>query len=159
MDIEAVERIISAVGYAPPDFDRNALCHDLDWSHTWYETAKKHGSDGRRRNKRPQNPEPEWAAKAAAQLAAELSLSERSPLDWLVGKHLPELFEKYFGVEAGLGRNPETKKLNSPYLRFASSSLNELSIKKKNGEPYSMETIARAVTFVRASQPRRLVGK
>jgi hypothetical protein len=78
----------------------------------------------------------------------------RSPLDLLVAVLLPTVFERHFGSAAGRSRNPLSKKAGGPYIRFALATLRELGI-TKNGKPYAPDTIARALSGVRAGRVRR----
>src|SRR5262249_49172793 len=82
----------------------------------------------------------------------------RSTKEWLAGKKLPEIFERHFLKRAGISRDSDAKggprKADGPYIRFAVAALQELKI-TNGGVPYSGETIARALTDVRAGRVRR----
>jgi hypothetical protein len=78
--------------------------------------------------------------------------AQRSPFEWLVGEHLPELFNRHFARRARLSRNQGRP--DGPYIRFAERVLLELEIKHQ-GRPYTREAIARALTATRKGLIRR----
>jgi hypothetical protein len=162
MDLASVDRILAAVGgeHITPSLDRSALLHDLDWSGTWYEQAKTHSSDGRRKkpDQQAQGFDDQWT-RASASLIKELSLNEHSALNWLVGERLTKVFATHFERPAALSRDPNTGEPRGPYIRFAAAVLGELNIKKTNGDPYSLETIARAMKDLKTGRARKRGGK
>jgi hypothetical protein len=89
-----------------------------------------------------------------AEIASELSLDQHGALAALVGKWLPEVFEKNFKAKAGRGRNKDGTP-NGPYIRFAHAALDELQIKRPNGQRDSDETIVRAMTELKSGRARR----
>ena len=72
-----------------------------------------------------------------------------SAFEWLAGVKLPEIFERHFGIKAKVDRDPDRgsphRPPEGPYIDFAEQCLIVLDI-TKNGEPYSRESIARALT-------------
>jgi len=78
----------------------------------------------------------------------------RSPLEFFVANVLPSVFERHFKRAARFSRAPDSKEIGGPYIRFAVATLKELGI-TKNDKPYSPETIARALSGVRAGRVRR----
>jgi len=102
--------------------------------------------------RKPPEPQPEWAADTVAEIADYLAVNNHSALTVLLGKLLPEVFEKHFRARAGLSRASQGA-LGGPYVRFARATLKELQISCKD------ETIARALTDVRADRVRRTLGK
>jgi hypothetical protein len=88
------------------------------------------------------------------QLVDELGFARRGAFEWLVGERLPKTFEKHFGKQAGFSRNPRTKTVGGPYIRFVQSALKNLSI-SNGGKPYSAESIARAYTHAKAGRTRK----
>jgi hypothetical protein len=83
------------------------------------------------------------------------ALRTRSPFDWLVGEYLPQTFKKFFGEEPTLNRRSSDGKLHSKYLRFAEQVLIEFGITKNNGQPYELESIAKAFSLARGGRTRR----
>ena len=84
-------------------------------------------------------------------------LTDRSPLEWLVGKHLPKLWSKHFGIKARISRSKDGTP-DGPYIRFAESVLVELNI-TKSGQPYRRETLAKAFTDARAERSRKKASR
>ncbi|PVE25954.1 hypothetical protein DC522_01560 [Microvirga sp. KLBC 81] len=88
---------------------------------------------------------------------------DKSAAEWLIGTHLPEIFEQHFQQQARIarprshhGEKEITGKANSPYIRFAEAVLNELGIKSTHGGPYSRETILKVFQQTRSgAKPRR----
>jgi hypothetical protein len=158
MDRAAVERILDEVGreYVPPSLDADKLGEAIEWADTWYDVAKAHGADGRS-PRAPSAPEPGWEW-AAAELAEDLALNDQAPLTVLVGRLLVWVYQTHMAAPAGIGRNYESGKISSPYLRFANATVYELGIRKPNGDRYSLATISRLVSFMRAGKPRRQVS-
>ncbi len=76
----------------------------------------------------------------------------RSPLDFFVANALPRVFERHFERAAGFSRASDGAQ--GPYIRFAVAALKELGITNK-GRPYARDTIARALSSVRAGRVRR----
>ncbi|SFI65245.1 hypothetical protein SAMN04515648_0992 [Phyllobacterium sp. CL33Tsu] len=109
----------------------------------------------------PPAPESEWQQKAAKKMIRELHLKERSSLEWLVGVELPRVFKKFFvlkkGPSVGFSRG-KAKEALGPYIRFAEQALRELGI-TNHGEPYSADTIAKALFDARKRRSRRTLGK
>ena len=102
--------------------------------------------------RQPPPDQPSWAVEAANRLVVELGIDRTSAFDWLVGEHLPTIFEEHFHRRATTrcaDGSPDT-----PYVRFARLVLAALSIKNK-GRPYRSESIVRAVTGARKRRPRR----
>jgi hypothetical protein len=77
----------------------------------------------------------------------------RSPVEWLTGYYLPELFRKQFGIGPTFHRTADNLP-DSPMIRFIERALIELGITNR-GRPYSRETIAKAVTDVRTGRVRK----
>ena len=78
----------------------------------------------------------------------------RSPLEFFVANVLPSVFERHFKRAAGFSRASDGTETGGPYIRFAVEALRELGITNK-GKPYARDTIARAVSGVRAGRVRR----
>jgi hypothetical protein len=76
----------------------------------------------------------------------------RSPLEFFVANVLRSVFERHFKRAAGFSRAPDGT--GGPYIRFAVGALRELGITNK-GKPYARDTIARALSGVRAGRDRR----
>jgi hypothetical protein len=89
---------------------------------------------------------------AGRAFAKALGIGELSPFEWLVGRHLPKIFEKHFGEVATARRAEGTP--NTRYLRFAGLSLAAMSIRNR-GRPYSPESIVRAMTLAKHDGARR----
>jgi len=106
----------------------------------------------------PPAPESELLQKAAEEWAEELHLKKRSALEWLVGVKLPQIFKTFFDVPVGFSRGTAKKALG-PFIRFAEQALRELGITNYYGEPYSAETIARALSDVRTRRSRHKLDK
>src|SRR5262249_5353302 len=49
--------------------------------------------------------EPPWQVQYTRQFIDELGVEERSAAEWLAGQHLPQLYEKHFGLKANFSRN------------------------------------------------------
>ena len=97
------------------------------------------------------------AEKINSRLIDEMGIDRRSSFEWLVGEHLPCIFEKHFLQSAGFTRDPYTDKVDkvdSAYIRFVRSALDQLNI-KNNDAPYSTGSIARALTDGKAGRPRK----
>lgn len=83
-------------------------------------------------------------------------LQPLTPIDFIVGVRLAEIFERYFRRRPGLGREvKEGSKPKSPFILFAQATLDEFGIRhRKKGEPhsepYSLETIYRALRVSRS---------
>jgi hypothetical protein len=101
--------------------------------------------------------DPGWAKDSVAQLAKELHLGERSPLEWLAGVELPKIFEKHFGRPARISRD-KNGAVGGPFVRFAAAALKELKIQNKD-KPFAAETIADALANARNNRSRRTWGK
>jgi hypothetical protein len=82
----------------------------------------------------------------AAQTRANYSASGISAFDWLVGKALPELFERFFREDATVYRD-------GTYARFALQVLAKLNV-TNNGQAYSPETIIKALRYARGGHRR-----
>ena len=78
----------------------------------------------------------------------------RSPLEFFVANVLPSVFERHFKREARFSRASDGTQTGGPYIRFAVEALRELGITNK-GKPYAPDTIARALSGVRAGRVRR----
>jgi hypothetical protein len=78
----------------------------------------------------------------------------RSPLEFFVANVLPSVFERHFKRAAGFSRASDGTETGGPYIRFAVEALRELGITNK-GKPYAPDTIARALSGVRAGRVRR----
>jgi hypothetical protein len=78
----------------------------------------------------------------------------RSPLEFFVANVLPSVFERHFKRAAGFSRASDGTETGGPYIRFAVEALRELGITNK-GKPYARDTIARALSGVRAGRVRR----
>jgi hypothetical protein len=81
----------------------------------------------------------------------------RSTVDYIVANELSRVYEKHLGREANRSRNRSAagqRKADGPFVRFAVAALSELGI-TNNGKPYKPETIATALTDVRAGRSRR----
>lgn len=102
-------------------------------------------------------PEPRWAKAAAAQMANELHLRERSPFEWLAGIKLPIIFMGHFRRAAGVSRAKDGA-LDGPFIRFVKAALTELGISNK-GRPFAPEAIAKALADARQNRSRRTLGK
>ena len=76
-----------------------------------------------------------------------------SPFAWLVGARLPELFKKYFGIEATFHRNKDGVPAGA-FIGFAVQVLIGFDI-TNDGKPYKLESIAKALTDARAGRRRR----
>jgi hypothetical protein len=84
--------------------------------------------------------------------ADSIGIGRLSAAEWLLGEHLPRIYETHFQQRA-------TAALDSPYVCFALGALLKLGITRPdNGQPFAPETVVRALTLVRNGQPRR-VGK
>ena len=70
-----------------------------------------------------------------------------SAFDWAM-LSLMELYSKYFRRKAGISRSGG--KIDGPFIRFVDAALRELKI-FNDGKPYSRETIAKAVTALKAA--------
>ena len=73
-----------------------------------------------------------------------------SPLEWLIGTRLPEVFEQFFCARPTVSRKGR-------YLDFAWRVLTEFKI-TNHGRPYSHETIIRALTDARHRRSGRPCG-
>jgi hypothetical protein len=97
---------------------------------------------------------------AAARYKAEyfpdraLYLLPRSRLEFFVANVLPSVFERHFKRAARFSRASDGTETGGPYIRFAVEALRELGITNK-GKPYARDTIARALSGVRAGRVRR----
>ena len=78
----------------------------------------------------------------------------RSPLEFFVANVLPSVFERHFKRAAGFSRAWDGTETGGPFIRFAVEALRELGITNK-GKPYARDTIARALSGVRAGRVRR----
>jgi len=82
----------------------------------------------------------------------------RSPLEFFVANVLASVFERHFKRAAGFSRASDGTETGTetggPYIRFAVEALRELGITNK-GKPYARDTIARALSGVRAGRVRR----
>src|SRR5262245_46035763 len=67
-----------------------------------------------------------------------------SPLENLLGVLLPDVFRRHFNRSARVSRNPDTGKLNGPYIRFAEQVCAEFDIRCER------ETVASAMRRHRA---------
>ena len=70
-----------------------------------------------------------------------------SAFDWLVGQHLPEIFEEHFGIPA-TARGDRTQPPDTRYVRFAVDALAKLGI-TVNNKPYARKSIARAMSIAK----------
>jgi hypothetical protein len=68
-----------------------------------------------------------------------------SAFEWAMGS-LMDAYSEHFRRKAGISRLGD--KVGGPFIRFADAALRELKI-FNDGEPYSLETIARAVTALK----------
>ncbi len=79
---------------------------------------------------------------------------------YMAGKGLPPIYEKYFKATAGRSRAPivrddgtdTTSAPRGPFVRFAIATFHELNIRRKDGNPYGSETIAGALAEARRGQ-------
>ncbi len=69
-----------------------------------------------------------------------------SPINWLLGHRLPEIFEEYLKRQASA--TPD-----GPYVRFAMAFMTEFN--KRNGKSYESSTIEDALKLVRKGHIRR----
>ena len=112
-------------------------------------------------------PSPSKVAEEIQRMAKESGVLETSPqkiireikdenavagsaYEWLVGKRLPKVFEQFFCVAPTVYRE-------GAYLDFALQVLTEFEI-TNNGQPYSHESIIRALTLMRSGRSRRRRG-
>jgi hypothetical protein len=85
---------------------------------------------------------------------------DRSPFYWLAGEYLPHIFEMFFETKPKVERDPDRSRsaarrpADGPYIRFADCALRELGIKYK-GQPYTRNTIAKALTDAQSGRKRR----
>lgn len=75
----------------------------------------------------------------------------RSPFEWLVGMHLPRVFQRHFGRKPGFSRKDRAP--SGPYIRFAAQVLTELKVNNR-GRPYKLAAIARAFDDARHGRVR-----
>lgn len=68
-----------------------------------------------------------------------------TPLKWLLGHHLAEVYAVHFRREAGRGRRRKVREPYGPYIRFAVAVMEEL------GERVSAHTVDTAIKEVRAN--------
>jgi hypothetical protein len=89
----------------------------------------------------------------------KLQIHERSAIEWLTGVELPKIFKQYLRMEAKVERNPNRNAVPrppmGPYIRFARQFLIEFDIRQADGQLYTDETIAKALTDVRSGRRRR----
>jgi hypothetical protein len=78
----------------------------------------------------------------------------RSPLEWIAGHYLPELFEKHFGLSRKFYRRSEDNNPDGPMIRFVERALIELEITNR-GRAYARETIAKAISDMRTHRVRK----
>jgi hypothetical protein len=90
-------------------------------------------------------------------LMNDIRIGRLSAFDWLVGEHLPEIYEEHFGTPATVGRSTNGQ-ADSPYIRFAVRALADLGIKGPRGKAYAGESIIKAISLARNRGTRR-VGK
>jgi hypothetical protein len=64
---------------------------------------------------------------------------------WLFGHVIPDLYERYFGQEAGVSRPKYGGRPEGPYVRFALAVAEEIGARKTNGGSYGAESIAKAL--------------
>jgi hypothetical protein len=84
-----------------------------------------------------------------------LYLLPRSPLEFFVANVLASVFKRHFKRPAGFSRASDgARGARGPYIRFVVAVLRELGITNK-GKPYAPDTIARALSGVRAGRGRR----
>ena len=93
--------------------------------------------------------QPAWATKASKRMSAELAMT-LSAFDWLVGVHLPTVYEGHSDQPAGRSRM-NNGQVGGPYIRFVQATLRELGILNR-GKPYSRETIARSFSRAKGSR-------
>jgi hypothetical protein len=74
-----------------------------------------------------------------------------SAFEWLAGTALPSVFKKFFG-DPSFSRTEQGP--TGPFIDFVLAVLTEFKITYQ-GKPYSAETVATALTKVRAGRPRR----
>ncbi|HMF26578.1 MAG TPA: hypothetical protein VKG24_31280 [Pseudolabrys sp.] len=74
-----------------------------------------------------------------------------SAFDWLAGKNLPEVFEQFF-------RDDPTVYRDGRYSDFVAQVLTEFEI-KNDRQPYSRESIVKALTLTRSGRSRRHRGQ
>jgi hypothetical protein len=83
-----------------------------------------------------------------------------SAFEWLTGVVLPRIFEQLLpSMKANVGRHggrdAERRPPEGRYIRFARQFLIEFGICKSNGQPYSDEALAKALTNARTGRRRR----
>ena len=86
----------------------------------------------------------------AAETRADHGAADISAFEWLVGKRLPAIYEKFF-------RESATTYREGPYRDFASQVLTEFEI-TEDGRPYSGESVIKALTLTRSGRSRRRHG-
>ena len=76
-----------------------------------------------------------------------------SPLEWLAGHYLPELFRKHFGGAPTIYRKSD-QALDGPMLIFIEKAIDEFKV-IKDAKAYSRESIVRAIGQIRSGHRRR----
>ena len=87
----------------------------------------------------------------------------RSPIDYIVTNDFARIYKKHFGREAKRSRRRSRTasefsyqtEADGPFIRFAVAALQELGIRHGKQELYKPETIARAISDIRAGRVRR----
>ncbi len=76
---------------------------------------------------------------------------DESVSDWLLGRHLPKIYERWIRRPAGRSRTfkADNGKADGPYIRFACLVTNEL------GYQYSEETVVKALSNIKSGAKRR----
>ena len=95
-----------------------------------------------------------WLEASLKEIAAAArthhAASDISAFEWLVGKRLPAIYEKFF-------RESATTYREGPYRDFALQVLTEFEI-TEDGRPYSGESVIKALTLTRSGRSRRRYG-
>jgi hypothetical protein len=94
----------------------------------------------------------DWADEAV-HLSKNTRLPQ-SPLEALVAVQLPRVYETHFALPFGAGTSGDSRP-DGPGIRFVLGFMDAASIKQKNGEPYSAETIRTYWSKSRAGKGRR----
>jgi len=95
-----------------------------------------------------------WLEASPKEIAAAArthhAASDISAFEWLVGKRLPAIYEKFF-------RESATTYREGPYRDFALQVLTEFEI-TEDGRQYSGESVIKALTLTRSGRSRRRHG-